>query len=104
MSDEANGHDHEEAPHLGVPSCSNCVFWFGNQDRKSGTCRRRAPVPVIVGMQQIVGPPKPLVNAFFPPTAATILCGEHPGYIPFLQAQQAVARETAAEHEVAGHG
>lgn len=108
MSDQANGHDHDEDPprDLAAPCCANCVFWFPDVPRKNGNCRRHSPVPMIAGMKKdFAGNMTPVLNAFFPPTNPDILCGEHPAFFPWLQQRQAALKKIAdAKAEAVGHG
>lgn len=58
--------------------CGNCRFWAGDTPGgEAGVCRRRAPTPLMVGLQQTLTGQRPAINGYFPPTHRTIWCGEH---------------------------
>jgi len=63
-------------------SCNTCRFWMRvAEDRKApGLCRRRAPVPIMLGAQMHPARGQvPIIQGFFPETGAGAWCGDHEG-------------------------
>ena len=64
--------------------CGECKFWteatrVDDKMPRFGLCRRRAPVPIMVGMQQprLAGQqPQPVIVPYFPQVIAACGCGE----------------------------
>jgi hypothetical protein len=65
-----------------MAKCAQCKFWeptvINDTARPIGQCRRRAPVPVLVGQAQhpVTGQPFPIINGYFPETRPDIWCGD----------------------------
>jgi hypothetical protein len=73
----------------GYPSCKTCACFFrSHSGAREGQCRRKSPVPVllgvahapqlpgIIGMKNGANQPQPVINGFFPPVAEHIWCME----------------------------
>jgi hypothetical protein len=94
-----------------TPCCANCWFFFPAKDGKSGSCRRHAPTPIVVGMRAtLTGTTEPVIDGYFPPTNPSIVCGDHPLYGRWVQdlSRRAVEQRrederAKAENEAAGH-
>jgi hypothetical protein len=71
----------------GYPSCKSCACFFRNHaGARTGQCRARSPVPIMIGVSQMpslpsiigakngAGNPQPVINGFFPPVDETVWC------------------------------
>jgi hypothetical protein len=96
-----NGHDKSAQ----TPGCWNCPYYFPfAANPNGGTCRRRAPLPVMVGVKALlVGQePQPNVPGYFPITSLNVICGEHPRWPDYLDMRNAKMAEMAAAKAAAG--
>ncbi len=66
-----------------METCANCRFWLlppkHGENRPIGMCRRRGPVPLLIGsgVHPVTHQPFPVINGFFPETRPDVWCGDH---------------------------
>lgn len=77
------------------PCCGNCPFYFPNANPATGNCREDSPKAIMIGMtNHPLRGPMPVVEGYFPPTAAAIVCGKHPRFGDYSRpVPEAVAKE-----------
>lgn len=62
--------------------CRKCrYFALSGTHTNDGVCRRRV-TPILIGLQQSIGSPKPIVQGFYTPMGASAWCGEYMGGQP----------------------
>jgi hypothetical protein len=68
-------------------TCANCEWYFKENPKvRTGYCRARSPLPIMIGVQQAAqlpglrmnghGQAQPVINGYFPPTSDHIWCGD----------------------------